>query len=259
MTRADIIRFGNRHLKRFRALGLLLHGVPSEPTLCRIFKHIDDEAMSNRMSEFAVAFHDELVGFASDIICIDGKAMRGTVLENGRNPDIVSAYSLGGGITLATDMCREKSNEITAVPRLLDKIDVSGNIVTADAMFFQKTIIDKIREKGGDFLIELKANQRTLRYGIEDKVEVTEPVDVYSEGPFLEHGRIETRVCRVFRGEELIADREKWNGNLTVIEIRTDTERKSNGQKSSERRFYVTSFNGSAKRLDTIARSENFL
>ena len=244
----------NRHLKRFRALGLLLHGVPSEPTLCRIFKHIDDEAMSNRMSEFAVAFHDELVGFASDIICIDGKAMRGTVLENGRNPDIVSAYSLGGGITLATDMCREKSNEITAVPRLLDKIDVSGNIVTADAMFFQKTIIDKIREKGGDFLIELKANQRTLRYGIEDKVEVTEPVDVYSEGPFLEHGRIETRVCRVFRGEDLIADREKWNGNLTVIEIRTDTERKSNGQKSSERRFYITSFNGSAKRLDTIAR-----
>ena len=123
----------------------------------------------------------------------------------------------------------------------------------------KKTIIDKIREKGGDFLIELKANQRTLRYGIEDKVEVTKPVDVYSEGPFLEHGRIETRVCRVFRGEDLIADREKWNGNLTVIEIRTDTERKSNGQKSSERRFYVTSFNGSAKRLDTIARSENFL
>ena len=254
VTRPDIIRFGNRYLKRFRALGLLLYGVPSEPTLCRIFKHIDDEAMSNRMSEFAVAFHDELVVFASDIICIDGKAMRGTVLENGRNPDIVSAYSLGGGITLATDMCREKSNEITAVPRLLDKIDVSGNIVTADAMFFQKTIIDKIREKGGDFLIELKANQRTLRYGIEDKVEVTKPVDIYSEGPFLEHGRIETRVCRVFRGEDLIADREKWNGNLTVIEIRTDTERKSNGQKSSERRFYVTSFNGSAKRLDTIAR-----
>lgn len=137
VTRADIIRFGNHHLKRFRALGLLLQGMPSELTLCRIFKHIDDEAMSNRMSEFAVAFHDELVGFASDIICIDGKAMRGTVLENGRNPDIASAYSLGG-ITLATDMCREKSNEITAVPRLLDKIDVSGNIVTADAMFFQK-------------------------------------------------------------------------------------------------------------------------
>lgn len=55
-------------------------------------------------------------------------------------------------------MCREKSNEIISVPRLLDKVDVSGNIVTADAMSFQKAIIDKIRKKGGDFLIELKAN-----------------------------------------------------------------------------------------------------
>ena len=113
-----------------------------KPTLCRIFKHIDDEAMSERMSEFTSAFHDELVGFAGDILCIDGKAMRGTVLENGRNPDIVSAYSLKGGVTLATDMCEEKGNEITSVPRLLDKVDVSGCIVTADAMSFQKAIID---------------------------------------------------------------------------------------------------------------------
>lgn len=133
-------------------------------------------------------------------------------------------------------------------------MDVSGCIVTADAMSFQKAIIDKIREKGGDFLIELKANQRTLRYGVEDNVELAEPVDVYSEGPFLEHGRIETRVCRIFRGNDLITDREKWNGNLTVVEIRTATERKSDGQKSSERRFYVSSFHGSARRLGTIAR-----
>jgi predicted transposase YbfD/YdcC len=195
--------------------------------------------------------------------------MRGTVLENGRNPDIVSAYSLGGGVTLATDMCEEKSNEITSVPKLLDKVDVSGRIVTADAMSFQKAIIDKIRKKGGDFLIELKANQRTLRYGIEDNVELAEPVDVYSEGPFLEHGRIETRVCRIFRGNDLITDREKWDGDLTVIEIRTATERKSDGQKSSERRFYVSSWDldrnlrqdfirrksaRSARNLDTIQR-----
>ena len=140
------------------------------------------------------------------------------------------------------------------VPGTTDKVDVSGCIVTADAMSFKKANIDKIREKGGDFLIELKANQRTLRYGVEDNVELAEPVDVYSEGPFLEHGRIETRVCRIFRGNDLITDREKWNGNLTVVEIRTATERKSDGQKSSERRFYVSSFHGSARRLGTIAR-----
>ena len=81
-------------MKRFQSLGILLHGVPSEPTLYRIFKHINDEAMSNRMFEFTATFHDELVDLAGDIIYSDGKAMRGTVLEIGRNPDIVSAYSM---------------------------------------------------------------------------------------------------------------------------------------------------------------------
>ena len=65
-------------------------------------------AMSERMSELTSTFHDELVGCAGDILCIDGKAMRGTD-ENGRNPDIVSAYSLEGGFTLATDMCEKKA------------------------------------------------------------------------------------------------------------------------------------------------------
>lgn len=74
-------------------------------------------------------------------------------------------------------------------------------------------------------MIELKANQRSLRYGLEDSIKATTPTDIYKEGPYLEHGRIESRVCRIFRGEELIADREKWNGNLTVIEILTSTEK----------------------------------
>lgn len=142
--------------------------------------------------------------------------MRGTVLENRRNPDIVSAYSLVGGVTLTTGIC-EKSYEITSVPKLLDKVDVSGCIVPADAMSFYKAIIDKIQENGGDFLIELKANQRMLRYGIEDKVELTDPADVYSEGSFLEHGRIETRVWRIFCGNDLITDRKKWNDDLRII------------------------------------------
>lgn len=79
-------------------------------------------------------------------------------------------------------------------------------------------------------------------------------MDVHSEAPSLEHGRIETQTYQIFRGEDLIADREKWDGNLTVIEIRADTERKSDGQKSSDLKFYVASFNGSAKRLGRIVR-----
>lgn len=75
--------------------------------------------------------------------------------ENGRNPDIVSAYSFDTKLTLTTEACEEKSNEIKAVPRLLDKMDLSGKVITADALNLQKDIIDKIREKGGDREIKL--------------------------------------------------------------------------------------------------------
>ena len=149
--RAEIISFGRQNLKRFRSMGILRNGVPSESTLCRVDQGLDDKALAQRMSEFMGTFLHELRQSENepDIICVDGKAMCGTVQENGRNPDIVSAYSPGSGITLTTEACQEKSNEIMAVPELLDGLDISGQIITADAMSFQKRVIDKIREKKG--------------------------------------------------------------------------------------------------------------
>lgn len=156
--RADIIEFGRHNINRLIRMGMLKNGVPSEATLCRMENGIDDLAMADRMRESIGLFHRELCGSIDcrEIICIDGKAERGTVLENGRNPDIVGAWSFNAGMTLANEACQEKSNEIKAVPLLLKKIDISGKVVTADAMSMQKDIIDMIREKGGDFIIELK-------------------------------------------------------------------------------------------------------
>lgn len=241
--RADIIAFGRHNLKKLRKMGLLKNGIPSEATLCRVENGIDDLSMADRMQAFAEGFRNELLKACRDreIVCVDGKAERGTVQENGRNPDIVSAYSFNAGITVATEACQEKSNEIKAVPVLIDKIDISGKIVTADAMSLQKEIIDRIREQGGDFLIELKANQRSLRYGVEDRLEGLTPVYSYTEGPELGHGRIETRTYRVYDGLEVIADKEKWGGNMTIIEYEADTVRKSTGAHTSEKRLYVSS------------------
>ena len=181
--------------------------------------------MADSMQAFAENFHNELFKACRDreIVCVDGKAERGTVHENGRSPDIVSAYSFNTGITIATEACKEKSNEIKAVPILLDKIDISGKIVTADAMSMQKDIVEKIRKKGGDFLIELKANQPSLRYGIEDRLVEHTPVYSYTEGPELAHGRIETRTYRVYDGLDIIADKKKWGGNMTIIEYESST------------------------------------
>lgn len=166
------------------SMGMFPDGLPSEATLCRMSKGIDDEEIAGRMSAFVDKFRKKTPDSATEIISVDGKAMRGTLYENGRNPDIVSAYSLQSGFTLATDVCKEKSNEIKAVPKLLDKVDISGCIVTAEAMSFQKSIIDKIREKGGDFVIEFKADQRSLRYGLEDNIKTATPTDTYMEGPY---------------------------------------------------------------------------
>lgn len=116
------------------------------------------------------------------------------------------------------------------MPQLIDKINIAGKVVTADAMSMQKDIVDRIREQGGDFLIELKANQRSLRYGVEDRLEGLTPVYTYTEGPELGHGRIEARTYRVYDGLEVIADKEKWGGNMTIIEYEADSVRKSTGR-----------------------------
>ena len=243
VRRAEIIEFGRHNFNRFRKIGMLRNGVPSEPTLCRIENSINDLAMADSMQNFAEKYQRELLDESGirEIICVDGKAERGTVQENGRNPDIVSAYSFNTGITLATVACHEKSNEIKAVPQLIDKINITGKVVTADAMSMQKDIIDKIRKNGGDFLIELKANQPSLRYGVEDRLGELSPVYTYVEGPELGHGRIETRTYCVYDGLEVIADKEKWGGNMTIIEYEADTVRKSTGARTSEKRLYVSS------------------
>lgn len=130
--RADIIEYGRHNLNRFQSMGMLRNGVPSEPTLCRVDNGIDAQDLAGRMATLTQAFHRELVMACRviEIICVDGKAMCGTVLENGRNPDIVSAYSPLTGLTLATEACQEKSNEIKAVPLLIDKVDVAEKLMT---------------------------------------------------------------------------------------------------------------------------------
>ncbi|MDD6228178.1 MAG: ISAs1 family transposase [Bacteroidales bacterium] len=255
--RACRIEFGRHNLSKFRKMRMLKNGVPSEATPCRAENGINATDMADCMREYVEVFHAELrkSDHAREVICIDGKAERGTVQENGRNPDIVSAYSFNTGLTLATEACQEKSNEIKAVPLLLDKIDIAGKIVTADAMSMQKDIIDKIREKGGDFLIELKANQRSLRYGVEDRLKEHSPEYSYTDGPELSHGRIENRTYRIYDGLEIIADKEKWGGNMTIIEYESDTVRKSTGERTAEKRLYLSSLPTDTPALGTYVRN----
>lgn len=254
--RNDIIEFGKYNLKQFQKMDMLKNGVPSEPTLCRVENGIDAEAMAGKMQHFAETFRDELLKFCheKEIICIDGKAERGTIQQNGRNPDIVSAYSFNTRIIIATEACKEKSNEIKAVPLLLDKIDIAGKIVTADAMSMQKDIIDKIIKGDGDFVIELKANQRSLRYNVEDRLADVSPVYSYTVGPELEHGRIETRTYRIYNAKDVLVNQDKWGVNLAIIEFEADTRIKSTGEHYVEKRYYLTSLSPQTPLLGIFTR-----
>ena len=121
-------------------------------------------------------------------------------------------------------------------------------------MSCQKSIIDCIRDNGGNFIIELKANQKSLRYGLEDNIKTAMPTSVYEEDAALGHGRIESRTSKTFSGDTLIKDKEKWNGTLTVLEANSLTEKKSDGKKSSEIRLYLSSTDYDAERLSSIVR-----
>lgn len=109
--RADIIASGKYNLNKLRKMGMLKNGVPSEATLCRVGNGIDDLFMAVRMQAFAENFRNELLKACRhrEIVCVDGNAERGTIQQNGRNPDIVSAYSFNNSITIATEACTKRA------------------------------------------------------------------------------------------------------------------------------------------------------
>ena len=107
-------------------MGMLKNGVPSETTLCRVNNGLNNCAMADRMQKFVEMFHTQLQSryVNREIICVDGKTKRGTVLRNRQNPNIVPEDSFNSDITLSTEACQQESNEIMAVTLHIDKLDL---------------------------------------------------------------------------------------------------------------------------------------
>jgi len=258
-TRKEIIAFGVAHLEELRSeFGILDDGIPSEPTLHRMQKNIDGDEFSRLYSEFACAVAQECRPAASDdpmVFAVDGKAMRGTTQSNGRSPDIVSLYDTNSGIALDMEPCQEKSNEIKATPETLRRTQLPASaVVTGDAMNCQKDIIDLIRDSGYDYFIALKANQKEVRWSVEDELPGMTPDEEYHGDVECSHGRIHERHCRVFRDLSRISGIEKFRDVRAVVEIKTCTTQKATGQESSQTRYYITSYMGSAKQQNYVSR-----
>lgn len=227
----------------------LPNGIPGHDTFRRVFERIQPEAFKDSFVRWVEAVFEASNG---DIIPIDGKTVRGSYDKgNGKGAiHMVSAWSTQNQIVLGQMKTQEKSNEITAIPALIDIIDLHGGIVTIDAMGCQKDIASKIVSKGGDYVLAVKNNQKTLYEDIrpyfdELKQKKMPDCDFYKtveKG----HGRIETRkFWSVKASDWLNAEHPEWK-NLQSIGL-VESSRLIHGKETIQRRYYICSipFNAS--------------
>lgn len=140
----------------------LRNGIPSHDTINRVMGLVSPEILQQLYGKWQELLNRNEGEALKKIICIDGKTMRSNKRKEGKPSHIVSAWSREDGFCLGQKAVNEKSNEITAIPELLDKIQIKGQIITVDAMGTQKAIAEKIRKKRADYVLALKGNQGSL-------------------------------------------------------------------------------------------------
>lgn len=238
----DIELFGESKLEFLRTFLPFENGVPSDDTLRRFFRAIDHTEFQRLFIQWIRTWLSPEV--ANKVIAIDGKTLRGSHDGEKSAIHLVSAFASEANIVLGQMKVSEKSNEITAIPELLNWLDVRGAIVTIDAMGCQKAITEKIVEKGGDYFIALKGNQETLfedvKLHFEQPTAYAQKVMQTAETLDKGHGRIEVRRCRLsFDVEWLTARHSEWK-NLNCI-VAIDSERHIGKSVSKETRYFIGS------------------
>jgi predicted transposase YbfD/YdcC len=240
----------------------LENGIPSRLTFARVLQIIQPEAFATLFSQ--IMLHIETAS-KGRVVAIDGKALAGTYHNEGRKGLIymVGAWCSENKISLAQVKTQAKSNEITAIPELLDLLDIKGAIVTMDAMGCQKELIQKIvNEKKADYLIGLKGNQETMHREFLEYAQsvLQDPLekDQYEMYRTMEkgHGRIEERRYYLFRNLDWFQDKNQWAGlsGLLMTESRR-TDIKSDTETPTEIRLYITSAPGSVEEIAQASRS----
>lgn len=230
----------------------LPNGIPSDDTFNRVFSSIDSE-------QFEACFVDwvsRLVNLTDgEIIPIDGKTIRGAKSNGKKSPfHMVSAWATNNNLVLGQVKVSEKSNEITAIPKLLELITVKGCTVTIDAMGCQQEIARKIIEKEANYILAVKENQKQLHQDIVDEFRFGKNIQ-FDISEDLDHGRIETRRCSVITDFKFIENTQEWAGIKSIIKIESIREFK-NSDKPTETatRYYISSLLTKAIELQRAIR-----
>jgi predicted transposase YbfD/YdcC len=256
-TFVDIARFGDNKLDLLRRFRPYCDGTPSHDHLGDIFATLDAE----QFQRCFVAWVAAITGVPSGVVAIDGKTSRRSYQKKGGKAPIhmVSAFAARQRLVLGQVKVAEKSNEIIAIPKLLDMLAIEGAIVTIDAMGCQRDIAQKIIDKKADYVLALKGNQGSLREDVEVFVAEQKAKDFKdttvsrAETIDADHGRIETRTTTVIHDVTWLQERHDWPGLKAVVVV--ESSRELGDKIERETRFYITSLVLLANLLGPIVRA----
>ena len=254
----DVENYGKAKIGYLRYYLDYENGVPSDDSIRRFFRSIDPEHFKQIFS----CWVSSIANIAhAKVIAIDGKSSRRTLDGDGKMLHMVSAFATDARVVLAQEKVSDKSNEITAIPKLLDLLDVKGHIVTIDAMGCQYAIANKVVAKEGDYIFSLKGNQSTL----------SQDVELYFNSPCLEntvlscvdydkgHGRFETRECFVCDDVQWIRDMHPtWSSINSIIRINSKREFKDPNKTTQASRYYISSLRNTTPQVILKAVREHW-
>ncbi|MEI7597671.1 MAG: ISAs1 family transposase [Bacteroidota bacterium] len=216
----------------------LPHGIPSHDTFNRFFSALDSDEFESRFLLWIKSIYVKTDG---EILSIDGKAMRGSRKHGCKSAThIVSAWANENELILGQIKVNEKSNEITAIPILLDSLLLKNCVVTIDAMGCQKKIAKKIVSKEAEYILAVKENQKDLYADIEESFKLLKHTDSYEEIDY-GHGRIETRKCFITTDFSLVESSKKWEGLASIVKIERERVFKASGKQENETSYYISS------------------
>lgn len=255
---ADIERYGKAKLDFFRTFLKLPNGIPSHDTFGRLFALLDPAALMACIQQWLDALGAAVAG---EVVAIDGKTLRGSFdTAAGKNPlHLVSAWACEAKLTLGQVTVDAKSNEITAIPLLLELLDLKGCIVTIDAMGCQKDIAAAIRARDADYVLAVKNNQPSLHQAIHETFLTHAENDFFD--PSLKriktvergHGRSETREYFVAEAPVELVRSGEWQDVRSIgMVIRT---RVVNGVEADEIVYYASSLPAKVKQFAKAVRS----
>lgn len=230
----------------------LANGLPSHDTFSRLFRQLDPARFGAAFQRFMAGFCEQVEG----VVAIDGKVLRRSFdRASGKSPlHMVSAWGCEQRMVLAQIATDAKSNEITAVPKLLDMLSLKGTIVTADALNCQREIARKIVENGGDYALALKGNQGTLHDDVRRFLDDPQcEASVSKPTVDSNHGRIETRTAMVSTDINWLQEDHQWPGLTAigkVVRVRETAEKTT-----TETAYYLLSSHLSGERLNEVVRS----